>query len=475
MSVIKNYLYNVGYQVFLLIVPLITVPYVSRVLGSEGVGINAFTNSIIQYFILFGSIGINLYGNRTVAYNRDSKEKLSKIFWEIALVRILFISLSYGVFLVFLFFVNEYQIFYFYQSILIIAAALDISWFFMGMEDFKKTIARNTLVKVLSIVLIFTFVKEKTDLGVYIVILSGSMLVGNFTLWPYLKKIVNKVKWKELNLLQHVRPSLALFVPQIATQVYLILNKTMLGILTNIDSVAYYEQSDKIVKIALAVVTATGTVMLPRVANVFSKGDKEKVFYYLKASFEFVTLISFALAFGLSAIAPKFSVWFLGMDFQPTGMFISVLAFVIISIGWSNVLGTQYLLPTNQTQYYTASVVAGAVTNLVINFIFIHFFGVLGAVYATIISESVVTGTQIFFVRRTLEVKKLFQETWKYLFASVIMFAIVRLTHVNMDGNIFNFMIQIVMGAGIYFFVLIVLRVSILEKIRSIVEKRNPR
>lgn len=473
MNVVKNYLYNVGYQIFLLIVPLITVPYVSRVLGSEGVGINAFTNSVIQYFILFGSIGINLYGNRTVAYDRDSKTKLSKTFWEIALVRLLFISLSYCVFLVFLSFVNEYQTFYLYQSILIVAAGLDISWFFMGIEDFKKTVARNTFIKILSIILIFTFVKEKSDLGIYILILSSSMLIGNLTLWPYLKNMIDKVTWKELNLRQHILPSLSLFVPQIATQVYVILNKTMLGIFTNVEDVAFYEQSDKIVKIALAIVTATGTVMLPRIANVFSKGDKEKVSYYLQASFEFVTLISFPLAFGLSAIAPKFSPWFLGDDFESTGILIAVLSFVIIAIGWSNVLGTQYLLPTNQTQFYTASVMAGAVTNLIINLVFIHFFGVIGAVFATVISELVVTATQIYFVRRTIEIRKLFQETWKYFIAAVLMFIIVYFMHTNMQGNFLNFMVQVIIGATIYLSILLLLKVNILKKVLVILNKKN--
>lgn len=473
MTLIKNYLYNVGYQIFILIVPLITVPYTSRVLGSEGIGINAFTNSIIQYFILFGSIGINLYGNRTVAYCRDSKEKLSKTFWEISIVRMIFITISYIAFLVFLFFIKEYRTFYFYQSILILAAGFDISWFFMGLEDFKKTVTRNIVIKITSIVLIFLFIKNESDLGLYILMLSCSTLLGNLTLWPYLKSILEKVDWRSLKIFQHVRPSLALFVPQIATQIYLILNKTMLGLLTNINDVAYYEQSDKIVKMVLAIVTATGTVMLPRVANVFSKGNKEKVEYYLQTSFEFVSLISFPLAFGLSAIAPKFSIWFLGDDFKPTATLMSVLAFVIIAIGWSNVLGTQYLLPTNQTTYYTTSVVVGAITNLVINLIFIHFFGVIGAVYATIISESLVTGTQIFFVRRTLEVKELFKETWKYLVASLLMFAIVRLVHVNTAGSLLNFVIQVVMGAIIYGIALMLIRVNIIERVRSIIEKKR--
>lgn len=465
MTLIKNYLYNVGYQVFLLIVPLITVPYTSRVLGSEGVGINAFTNSIIQYFILFGSIGINLYGNRTVAYNRDSKRKLSQIFYEISLVRLIFISLSYIIFLIFLFTVKEYQSYYLYQSILIIAAGFDISWFFMGIEDFKKTVIRNMLVKVISIICIFLFVKNTSDLGIYILILSCSTLFGNLMLWPYLKTVIGKVSFKEINCFKHVKPSLALFVPQIATQVYVILNKTMLGILTNVDYVAYYEQSDKIVKISLAIVTATGTVMLPRVANVFAKGDGDKVKYYLQTSFEFVTLISFPLAFGLAAIAPKFSIWFLGEGFEQTGFLIPILSLVIIAIGWSNVLGTQYLLPTNQTQYYTSSVVSGAVTNLAINFVFIHFFGVVGAIVATVMSEFVVTTVQLYFVQKTLPVKILFKETWKYAVSSGIMFLIVRMMNNNFTGTIYNFSIQIFSGIIVYLLLLVTLRSKMLSNV----------
>src|SRR5699024_767074 len=156
-------------------------------------------------------------------------------------------------------------------------------------------------------------------------------------LWSYIKPLFGKVKLRTLDLKQHIRPSVSLFIPQIATQVYLILNKTMLGVLTDVDNVAFYEQSDKIVKIILAVVTATGTVMLPRVASVFSKGDNEKVRYYLATSFEFVSFICFPLALGIASISEKFSVWFLGESFRATGPLIAVLSVVIIVIGWSNV------------------------------------------------------------------------------------------------------------------------------------------
>ncbi len=168
MQVVKNYLYNAAYQVFILLVPLITTPYLARVLGPTGVGINAYTNSIIQYFILFGSIGVNLYGNRQIAYVRDDKDKLTKTFYEIFLMRVMTIILAYAAFLVFLMFTGSYHTYYFAQSVSIIAAAFDISWFFMGMENFGVTVLRNLIVKILTLVSIFLFVKSYNDLYIYI-------------------------------------------------------------------------------------------------------------------------------------------------------------------------------------------------------------------------------------------------------------------------------------------------------------------
>lgn len=470
MKLIKNYLYNVGYQVFILLIPLITVPYISRVLGSEGVGINAFTNSIIQYFILFGSIGINLYGNRTIAYYRDNKEKASQAFWEILLLRVLFILLSYVAFLIFLLFTTEYTRFYFYQSILIVAAGLDISWYFMGIEDFKKTVMRNIIIKLLSLVAIFTLVKNSNDLGTYILILSISTLLGNLLLWSYLKKLVNKPRWKELSVFSHLIPTLGLFIPQIATQVYLVLNKTMLGIMTTTNNVAYYEQSDKIIKIVLAIVTAVGIVMLPRVANMHANGDFKKVKEYLYLSFDFVSVICFPMAFGLAAIAPKFSIWFLGNEFAKTAELIPILTIVIIFIGWSNVLGTQYLLPTNQTKFYTMSVVSGAVVNFLLNLILIPKYGVLGAVITTVLSELTVTVAQFVFVRKELEFFCLLRDVWKYLVSSVIMFIVIRKLNVTMAGGFIEFTIQISVGVLVYVILLILLRASILLKVKKVLK-----
>ncbi|SPX97530.1 polysaccharide biosynthesis protein [Lactiplantibacillus plantarum subsp. plantarum] len=159
MTIVKNYLYNVGYNILILLTPLLTVPYISRVLGPSGVGINATTNSVITYFLLAGTVGITIYGNREIAFIREDDRKRSQTFWEIEILQIITISIAYLAFCIFLYLQNQLKIYFFYQSFLIIAGAFDISWFFMGLEDFKKTVIRNMIVKLLSLASIFVFVK----------------------------------------------------------------------------------------------------------------------------------------------------------------------------------------------------------------------------------------------------------------------------------------------------------------------------
>lgn len=180
-------------------------------------------------------------------------------------MQIITIGLAYLAFCILLFFQNQLKMYFFYQSFLIIAGAFDISWFFIGLEDFKKTVLRNILVKIISLFAIFVLVKTKNDVGIYILILSLSQLLGNVTLWPYLNRIVRVPKIATLHIFKHLKPSLSLFIPQVAITIYLAVNKTMLWQLDNVTASGYYDYSDKLIKLVLAIVTSTGTVMLPHI------------------------------------------------------------------------------------------------------------------------------------------------------------------------------------------------------------------
>ncbi|WP_367599953.1 polysaccharide biosynthesis C-terminal domain-containing protein [Pediococcus pentosaceus] len=472
MQVVKNYLYNASYQVFVLLIPLITTPYLARVLGPTGVGINAYTNSIIQYFILFGSIGVNLYGNRQIAFVRDDKDKMTKTFYEIFLMRIMTIVLAYAAFLIFLMTTGSYHIYYLAQSVSIIAAAFDISWFFMGVENFGVTVLRNFVVKIVTLISIFTFVKSLDDLNIYIMILSLSLLIGNMTLFPNLKRYIGKAKFKNLRIWQHLKPSMVLFVPQIATQIYLVVNKTMLGSMTSVQSAGYFDQSDKMIKMILAVVTATGTVMLPHVANAFMKGEVEKTKQFLYNSFSFVTALSVPMMFGIAAVARKFVPLFFTDKFLAVTPLMMIESVVILLIAWSNALGTQYLLPTNQNGAFTRSVVLGAVVNIIVNIPFIMLWGALGATMSTVLSELAVTGYQLYVLRHQISYRSLFKDTEKYVLAGIIMFLVVFVLDGRLINNWTSLIIEVFIGIAIYTILLVIMKAKIIEDAKSMLKSK---
>ncbi|MCT3034567.1 oligosaccharide flippase family protein [Pediococcus parvulus] len=468
MQIIKNYLYNATYQIFILLVPLITTPYLARILGPTGVGINAYTNSIIQYFILFGSIGVNLYGNRQIAFVRDDKAKLTSTFYEIFLMRLMTITIAYLIFFVFLVIIGKYQIFYLAQSVSIIAAAFDISWFFMGIEKFSVTVIRNFIVKIVTLICIFLFVRTSTDLATYILILSLSLLIGNMTLFPNLKKRIGKIQLKDLHIWKHLKPSTALFIPQIATQIYLVVNKTMLGSLTSVEAAGYFDQSDKIIKMVLAIVTATGTVMLPHVANAFMRGKIEKTKKYLYTSFRFVSIISIPLMFGIMAVSSKFVPLFFTKQFMAVIPLMSVEAIAILLIAWSNALGTQYLIPTNQTRSYTKSVILGAVVNIVVNVPLILSLGALGATVSTVLSEMIVTGYQMYSVRKQVNFRMLFKSVHKFLIAGISMFLVVKIVDLNTRTSWTTLLIEVILGMLVYTISLLLMHVSFKTEIKNL-------
>ena len=474
MKVIKNYLYNAGYQILNMIIPLITVPYISRVLGAHDVGINEYTNSWVTFFFLMGQMGITLYVNREVAYHRDDLYKRSQTFWGVEALQLLTVSSAFVLYLVaVLLFSTTFKEFFLLQEIWIIATGVDISWYFMGLEEFRITVVRNTLVKIASLILIFTVVKTSNDLGKYILILGASQLVGNLTLWPYLRGNIVWVSIKKWHPFKHFYPSLLLFIPTITTQVYLVLNRLMLGRMSTQADLGNFGQADKIVKFVLAVVTATGTVMLPHVANKFAKGDIKGVRNSLYSSFNFVSAIAIPMMFGLMAIAKKFGPWFLGREFVLAGSVIFLEAPIILLIAWSNVTGTQYLMPVNRVKEYTTSVTIGALSNVIFNFVLIGKYGANGAAIATVGSEFLVTASQLWMIHSTISRRKLFRETWKYLFCGMVMFIVVNRICSVINMTVANLILEVVVGAIIYLLGLILTKASILDEAQKLLKKRT--
>lgn len=458
-SIKKNYIYNLIYQILVMIIPLITTPYLSRVLGAENIGIYSYTLSITTYFILFGSLGVAMYGQREVAYVQEDIKERSKVFYEIFIMRAITLFISLFIFYLTFCLHGEYSVYYKILIFEMIANALDISWYFQGLEEFKKTVARNIIVKLISVFCIFMFVKNSNDLNKYFIIYVLSNLLGNLSLWIYIPKYITKVRLKELNIIKHLKPTIMLFIPQVATQIYTVLDKTMLGVLIYDKSeVGYYEQAQKIIKLLMAIATSFGTVMMPRIAATYSKGDSKKVREYMSNSFAFISLLTFPLMFGIVSIAYKFVPLFYGSGYDKVAPLMCVISPIIVFIGLSNVTGTQYLLPTKQQNKYTISVIIGAMVNFLLNLLLIKNYASIGASIATVIAEFCVTLTQFILIRKEINIKEIFLIIYKYLIASIIMFCCSILVGYLIKNNFISILIQIILSSLVYFVVLLIMK-----------------
>lgn len=473
MKVIKNYLYNAGYQILLMLAPVLTTPYVSRVLGAHNNGINTYTNGWVTFFYLLGQLGVMLYGNRQIAYERENKYKRSRIFWGITSLQIMtsFTALVAYLIAVFLF-SSAFKEYFLLQALWIVAYGIDISWYFMGMEDFKKTVTRNTIVKLVTIALIFILVRNSNDLSKYIFLLGFAQVAGSITLWPYLRKSIQWVKIREWHPFKHFYPALLLFIPTITTQIYLVVNRIMLGRMAPQAAVSQFNFGDNIVKLVLAIVTATGTVMLPHIANKFASGDIKGVRDSLYKSFDFVTAVSVPMMFGLMAIAYKFAPWFLGNEYGPTGGVIFWEAPAILMIAWSNVTGTQYLMPIHREHQYTISVTVGAVVNIIANLFLISLYGANGAAVATVISEFSVTAVQLFYIRGTIRRRQLFASTWRYLISGLFMYIVVFRINSIMNMTIVNLIVQILVGVVVYAVCLFITHAPIIQQAKVLLKNK---
>lgn len=458
-SIKKNYIYNLIYQILVMIIPLITTPYLSRVLGAENIGIYSYTLSITTYFILFGSLGVAMYGQREVAYVQEDIKERSKVFYEIFIMRAITLFISLFIFYLTFCLHGEYSVYYKILIFEMIANALDISWYFQGLEEFKKTVARNIIVKLISVFCIFMFVKNSNDLNKYFIIYVLSNLLGNLSLWIYIPKYITKVRLKELNIIKHLKPTIMLFIPQVATQIYTVLDKTMLGVLIYDKSeVGYYEQAQKIIKLLMAIATSLGTVMMPRIAATYSKGDSKKVREYMSNSFAFISLLTFPLMFGIVSIAYKFVPLFYGSGYDKVAPLMCVISPIIVFIGLSNVTGTQYLLPTKQQNKYTISVIIGAMVNFLLNLLLIKNYASIGASIATVIAEFCVTLTQFILIRKEIRFKEVFQTIYKYIVAASIMFVCSILIGNFINNNVISILIQIILSSLVYFVVLLIMK-----------------
>lgn len=480
-SVASNYIFSLFYQIIVVIVPLITTPYISRVIGPKGIGIYSYCLSISTYFIVIGSLGFPIYGQREIAYTRENLEKRSKIFVEIFTCQCIAILAVLTIF--FLLFVvrkNQYSSIFFMVGIGIIAATFDITWFLGGLEEFKIVVGRNFFIKLVSVIMIFTLVKSRNDLRFYAFCIMFANLIGNLSLWFYIPRYITKVKFKNLQFKRHIKPAIILLLPYAVTTVYAIIDKTMLGILSkSMVQVGFYEQSQKIITFSTAIATSLGTVLMPRLAFALSHDNKAKVNKYLKYAIRFISFITLPIMFGLLAISNNLVPWFFGKGFDEVIMLIKIFSPLALIMGLSNIIGNQYLVVMKKEKQLTIIILTSVICNCILNALLIPYFNAEGAAIATIIGETIKLLILIYINRELIDITIIPKFIFKYLGYSVIMCMSIKFIerYFIFTPNIVNTLILISVGCIVYIMLLSIrkdeLLIMLIDFIKSKIRKSS--
>lgn len=450
-SLKKNLAYNVAYQILVIILPLITAPYVSRVLGADGLGTYSYIFSIVTYFGLFGMLGIANHGNRSVALVRDNRQKVSEAFSNTYIIQLCTTVIALLLYFLFIYcwFSGDKTIAYI-ESIIVLSYVLDITWFFFGLEQFAVTVTRNAIIKIATVVAIFIFVRSREDLWIYALIMSCGMLFSQIYLWLRIRKYADfcKPSWSQVK--SNIKPVLMLFIPAIAYSIYKLLDKVMLGAMSSMSQVGLFDNAEKIINIPSSLITAFGTVMMPRITVLLGTGDEHRISYLNKISVRYFTLLVVGAAFGLAGICNVLAPVYFGSEFVGSAPIIAGLGFSLIFVTWANVIRTQYLIPNKLDKPYVISSVIGALANLAVNIILIPKFAGIGAMIGTIIAEFTVFFVQLILVRRSFPMSQYLQP-FLFLFPiGMIMFAVVYWIGAYMGNTIITLIIQILVGGFLY-------------------------
>ena len=452
MSSIKtNLIYNIIYQMLAIVLPLITTPYVSRVLGADGVGIYSYTYTVANYFMLVAMLGVKNHGNRSIAAVREDPRKLSRTFWEIYGLQAICSAIALVAYIAYALLAEpEHRLIFLIQGIYVLTGMLDISWLFFGLEKFKLTVGRNIAMKLLTLVCIFLFVRSKDDLWVYTLILVLGTFFSQSYLWLYVKKEVRWHRPSLSRLLCHLKPELILFIPVIAVSLYKMMDKVMLRLMSDYAQVGFYESSEKILNIPAGLITALGTVMLPRMANLAAKGMTKLSRQYIRDSMVFAMFLSCGMAFGIAGIADVLVHMFLGEEFLPCMGLLKVLAPTVMMISWGNVLRTQFLIPQHRDRSYIFSVSLGAVVNLIANALLIPHLSAMGAAIGTLLAELAVCVSQTVLVRRDLPVDRYLRVCLPMLIPGILMYVLLELICPLFPSPTVATVLGVVIGGTVY-------------------------
>lgn len=420
----RNYAYNMAYQVLALLVPLVTIPYVSRVLGADGVGTYSFCLSIVTYFTLASALGVQGYGAREIACARDDRDARTRLFWELAAMVGVTTLAATAAWLALCFAVPDYTPYFLAFTPMLASVALDVSWFYIGLEKMGHVVVRNSLVKLSGLALLLAFVRTADDLVAYILVNSLVQLAGNLSMWPSLRGLVGRPPAR-LWLSDHFRQTLVYFVPALATSLYTVLDKTLIGLITGDPAQnGFYEQADKVVRMAMTLTfTSVNLAMGPRISYLLANGATDEARERAVRSFDFILLVGFAFAFGIAGVAEAFVPVFFGEGYGPVVGLLWMMSPLVVVVGVSNCLGSQYYIPAGKRAQSARYICAGAAANVALSLALVPAFGMYGAVAGSFAAEALITALYVSGCGGFLGWAEVWRCTWRRLLAGALALA----------------------------------------------------
>lgn len=466
-NVKRNFIYNSIYQILLIILPIITTPYISRVIGAEGLGTYSYSYSIASCFALICVLGVGDYGSRSIAKVRDDKNELNKTFWSIYSLQLITSVIGISAYLIYiLIFANDNRIMLIIELIYVIALSIDINWLFSGLEEFKIIVFRNIVIKIMTLLSILFFIKDSNDLYLYTLIMALSSMFTQIISLSYLKRYIGFCKISLNDIKIHIIPNLKLFIPVMSFAIFKLVDKVMLGNLSNMEQVGYYENVVKVIDLPMGLITALGVVMLPRISNIIANGNKAQSIIYINNSMKFAMFMAFGICFGIASISDTFTPIFFGIEFMVCVDLLKVMSMIVILKAWENVIKTQYLIPNSYDDIYIKSNIFGSIVNIISNIYFISKLDALGAIIGSLLGQATICIYQNIKISNCLNLNRYIKDSITYLVSGIIMFIVVNGIGKLLPISIISLLIQILIGVIVY-----ILSVYILFKISNTNEK----
>ena len=476
-SVKANYLFNLINSASQLLFPLITFPYASRIMMADGIGQVNFFQSIISYISLFTCLGIPMYAIREVAKVRDNPEKMTRITVEILLLHAFLTLLGYMAVAVICLTVTKVQTdipLFLLLSATIFFTAIGCEWFYQGIEDFKYVAIRGLLVKLLSVVLLFLFVKTKEDIlwyGAYTVL---GVLGGNIFNFIRLRKYLHRdvIDFRALHPLRHLKPALHVFALNVVISIYLQLNNVLLGFMKDAEAVGYFTAATKIMMITMSISSSLGAVIMPRTSNLIAEGRMDEFRILIQKSYDFVLALAMPLTVGLIFTSPSIILLLSGEGFAPAVLTSQIVASNILMVGLSGVMGIQVLYPLGKINIVILCTLIGAAVNVFFNVLLIPRYGHNGTAVAYMLAEVAVTVSMFLIGRKYIPIQFLKKQHLHYVGGGIVMGGVLYFISLRGLSIISTLITMICVGIMVYIIVLLWLKDSIGMVILSIVWRK---